>query len=308
MKLLLILAVLVSFSWALFNPINNEIVEEIKNKATTWTPKEVESNPLAKRDSFELLSLLGSRQVQADPSRQLTHVINDDIPKSFSALNQWSDCMLPIMDQQLCGADWAFIAVEILSERMCISTNATQKVMLSINDVLSCDEKDWGCSGGYPDRAWDYMTDDGVLTAECFPFQSADGHRVQCPFQEKCIAGEDIEYKKYHSKPFNLFTGEQTIQKELMTNGPLQTEFQVYSDFLNYGSGVYQHATGGKLGFYSAKIVGWGVAEGETPYWLAATVLGEEWGEKGYFRIKRGSNECNFENSALAGDIDTTRM
>lgn len=178
--------------------------------------------------------------------------------------------------------------------------------MLSVNDILSCDEKDWGCSGGYPDRAWDFMTDHGVLTEECFPFGSKDGHKIQCPFQQKCVGIQDAEYKKYYSTQFNFYTGEQTIQKEIMTHGPVHTEFQVFSDFLNYKSGIYQHTTGPKLGFYSAKIVGWGVEEGIN-YWIAATVFGEDWGEKGYFRILRGKNECNFENSAMAGNFDSQR-
>jgi cathepsin B len=289
----------------LFNPINQEIVEEIKLKATTWTPMEARENPLAKKNSFELLGMLGSKGSEYDQSREapLSQINDDDIPETFSTLEQWPDCILPIQNQELCGADWALVAVEILTERICISSNATQTTMLSVEDVLACDMKDWGCSGGYPDRAWDFMTDSGILTEDCFPFESKDGHKAQCPFTETCVAGEDVEYKKFYTFPYNLFSSETAIQKELMKNGPVQTEFQVYGDFLNYKEGVYQHSTGGKLGFYSAKIIGWGV-EGDTKYWTAASVFGEGWGEKGYFRILRGENHCNFESSTLAGKPD----
>ena len=193
-----------------------------------------------------------------------------------------------------------------MSERYCIASNSTQKIKLSVEDVLLCDDKDWGCSGGYPDRAWDYMTDYGVVTEDCFPFNSRDGHKSQCPYKNTCTSSKDVEYKKYYSTAYNMFSTEEKIQEEILKNGPVQTEFQVYGDFLNYKSGIYQHTTGGKLGFYSAKIVGWGV-ENDVKYWTAASVHGKEWGEKGYFRILRGANECNFETSTIAGNPDPRR-
>jgi cathepsin B len=51
-----------------------------------------------------------------------------------------------------------------------------------------------------------------------------------------------------------------------MTNGPVEAAFSVYSDFLEYKSGVYHHTTGSFLGGHAVKIVGWGVENG-TPYW-----------------------------------------
>eukprot|EP00701_Giardia_intestinalis_P001120 XP_001704944.1 Hypothetical protein GL50803_6369 [Giardia lamblia ATCC 50803] len=31
-------------------------------------------------------------------------------------------------------------------------------------------------------------------------------------------------------------------------------------------------------------------------YWIARNSWGEEWGENGYFKIIRGSNECGIES------------
>lgn len=76
-----------------------------------------------------------------------------------------------------------------------------------------------------------------------------------------------------------------------MTNGPVEASFDVFEDFLAYKSGVYHHVTGKNLGGHSIKILGWGVDQG-TPYWLVANSWNEDWGEKGFFRIKRGNNEC----------------
>ena len=85
-----------------------------------------------------------------------------------------------------------------------------------------------------------------------------------------------------------------------MTNGPVETAFDVFSDFLNYKSGVYQHVTGNLLGSHAVKILGWGVENG-TPYWLAANSWNTDWGDKGFFKILRGRNECHFEYEIVAG-------
>ena len=85
-----------------------------------------------------------------------------------------------------------------------------------------------------------------------------------------------------------------------MTHGPVEAAFTVYEDFLSYKTGVYHHTTGGALGGHAIKIVGWGVENG-TPYWLVANSWNEDWGNKGFFRIKRGSNECGIEGQIVAG-------
>ncbi|VDM75817.1 unnamed protein product [Strongylus vulgaris] len=95
------------------------------------------------------------------------------------------------------------------------------------------------------------------------------------------------------------------IQKEIMTNGPVEAGYTVYEDFYQYTSGVYVHTAGKQLGGHAVKILGWGV-DNNTPYWLVANSWNTDWGENaitrsGYFRIVRGLNECGIEHSIVAG-------
>lgn len=85
-----------------------------------------------------------------------------------------------------------------------------------------------------------------------------------------------------------------------MTNGPFEIAFDVYEDFLTYKSGVYSHVSGKHLGGHAVRLVGWGV-ENDVPYWKVANSWNDDWGDNGYFRIKRGSDECGIESSGVAG-------
>jgi len=98
--------------------------------------------------------------------------------------------------------------------------------------------------------------------------------------------------------------GESAIQQAILAGGPMEVAFDVYADFENYQSGIYHHVTGDKLGGHAVKVVGWGV-DGGNKYWKIANSWNPYWGESGFFRISRGSNECEMEAAATASSPDS---
>ena len=80
------------------------------------------------------------------------------------------------------------------------------------------------------------------------------------------------------------------IQSDMLTYGPVTAAFTVYEDFPTYTSGVYQHTTGSQLGGHAIEIIGWGV-EDCTDYWLVKNSWSDTWGEDGYVRIARGTDD-----------------
>jgi len=106
--------------------------------------------------------------------------------------------------------------------------------------------------------------------------------------------------KRHFKTEYSIPNDVTKIQTEIMTNGPVEASFSVYEDFETYLTGVYVHKTGQYLGGHAVKFIGWGVDNG-TPYWTVANSWNQDWGEKGFFRIIRGVNECGIEASIVAG-------
>lgn len=87
------------------------------------------------------------------------------------------------------------------------------------------------------------------------------------------------------------------IQTELMTNGPLQVGFKVYSDFMDYSSGIYEATSTYIVGGHAVKLIGWNHDANGRLYWVCQNQWGTEWGESGFFNIYAG--QCGLDSMAI---------
>ena len=89
---------------------------------------------------------------------------------------------------------------------------------------------------------------------------------------------------------------------DIFLHGSVTAAFTVYEDFTAYKSGVYKHVAGDALGGHAISIVGYGVDEKSgLPYWKCKNSWNSVWGEQGFFKILRGSDECGIESTVSAG-------
>jgi len=218
---------------------------------------------------------------------------NDTVPAAFDAYTQWPGLMHPIRNQQQCGSCWAVSASEVLGDRFAIATNKASPV-LSPEDMVSCDTGDMGCSGGQLPKAWEYLTSTGIVSESCFPYSAGSGTAPACT--NKCVDSESWSSSKFKAKTGYAINGVLNVQKDLMTNGPVQVAFKVYKSFMGYKTGVYQKHFWELLpeGGHAVKVVGWGTDSG-VDYWRVANSWDTTWGEEGFFRIRRGKNACGIE-------------
>lgn len=101
---------------------------------------------------------------------------------------------------------------------------------------------------------------------------------------------------------------EKNIMYELAKFGPISTAMFIYDDFYDFDPSweVYTHPTRDteRLGGHSVTIVGWGdeiQAGVSTPFWLIRNSWGKNWGDGGYFRMKRWLPGCELEMNILCG-------
>eukprot|EP00928_Gymnodinium_smaydae_P036312 TRINITY_DN253_c0_g1_i2.p1 TRINITY_DN253_c0_g1~~TRINITY_DN253_c0_g1_i2.p1 ORF type:complete len:389 (-),score=72.92 TRINITY_DN253_c0_g1_i2:156-1262(-) len=270
---------------------------------------------------------------------------NAAIPDNFDSETNWPQCAKiigDIRDQSNCGCCWAFAASEAASDRMCIATNASLEFPLSAEDVCFCASDD-GCGGGDINTPWSYIKQTGAVSGgqyqgtgpfgkglcsdfslphchhhgpqgkDPYPAEGAPGcpsaSSPQCP--KTCDAEAAGEHKEFARDKYafngevSSASGEKEIQQMIMEGGPVETAFTVYSDFENYAGGIYHHVKGEMAGGHAVKMVGWGVENG-VKYWKLANSWNPYWAENGYFRIKRGNNECGIED-AVTGSSATAK-
>ena len=287
----------------------HDLVVRINSLNTSWLAVEYpddDSRPAApgKRKPAHIVTL---------PVR----VYNDavDVPSAFDARTRWPNCpsLFEIRDQSNCGSCWAHSTAEAITDRICIATGANFTADISVEDLFTCCTKCGnGCFGGQPDDAWSYYVSDGLVTGGlyngtgCRPYTIASGHHGE-PFVDhtpacvnRCANGANYTRDKHFGKEAYALTTVRDMQRDIMEHGPIVTEYAVYADFLQYKSGIYERQSEEYRVLHDVKILGWGQEKG-LDYWLVANSWNSSWGEDGFFRIRRGVNECQFEEYVVAG-------
>ncbi|XP_003968362.1 dipeptidyl peptidase 1 [Takifugu rubripes] len=208
----------------------------------------------------------------------------------------------PVRNQGSCGSCYCFATMGMLEARLRILTNNSQSPVLSPQQVVSCSEYSQGCDGGFPYLTGKYVQDFGIVDESCFPYMGKDS---PCGISQSCRRGYAAEYK--YVGGFYGGCSEAAMMVELVKNGPMAVALEVYSDFMSYKGGIYHH-TGltdhvnpFELTNHAVLLVGYGRCHmtGQK-YWIVKNSWGSSWGEDGYFRIRRGSDECAIESIAVA--------
>jgi C1A family cysteine protease len=238
-----------------------------------------------------------------------------------------------IRDQGKCGVSWALSTVDVASDRLSLVQNIRWKnEPLSVQNVLSCTDKDAkdNCDGGRVAYAWGFIKDRGVVTEDCYPYESGKtGNITECKLH---LSDSELQNIAQHRKVTNIrcpsnMNGEhfnfgpayrvrdeaRSIKYELHFRGPVQATMRVTPEFFLYQSGVYR--CGGSsydhqnpryanlAAYHSIRLLGWGTStdprtQQEEHYWIAANSWGTGWGENGYFHIRFG--ECEVEETIIA--------
>eukprot|EP00931_Biecheleriopsis_adriatica_P102907 TRINITY_DN77810_c0_g1_i1.p1 TRINITY_DN77810_c0_g1~~TRINITY_DN77810_c0_g1_i1.p1 ORF type:complete len:860 (-),score=125.13 TRINITY_DN77810_c0_g1_i1:74-2653(-) len=238
---------------------------------------------------------------------------------------------LAVRDQGGCGSCWAFAYASAISDRFFLNTEGKTNIHVSIQEMVCGVKKrgdselaNRGCEGGsavdghasmnnalkasgmpstkdgrsvayVPDNA-----DDGIVDEACLSYDAGERFSPpRCPASTIGSTKNCFQYK-VEAGSFGFISDIANIQHELMTNGPVTSAVDVYQDFADYKGGVYVRSSGVYIGAHATKMLGWGHdVESGLNYWRGQNSWGKSWGENGFYRIRRGTNENNVESEGV---------
>jgi cathepsin C len=286
------------------NPDFIRKINEVQNSWQATNYPEYEGKTLLEMQMREGGIASKHSRTSASPVTSEMLKITSGLPESFDWRNiRGQNFVSPVRNQAQCGSCYSFAAAGMMEAKIRIATNNTVRPVLSPQDVVECSPYSQGCNGGFPYLiGGKYAEDFGFAEESCNPYRGVDG---QCRTKANCT--------RYYATKYRYVGGyygacnEEVMKLALVHEGPLAVGFEVYSDFRNYRGGVYVH-TGLEDRFnpfeltnHAVLLVGYGVdSQSGLKYWTVKNSWSDTWGEQGYFRIRRGTDECAIESLAVS--------
>jgi len=229
---------------------------------------------------------------------------NKDAPESWD----WREkgAVTSVKNQGMCGSCWAFSAIGNIEGQYQLKTG--RSVDLSPQQLVDCDidGQDQGCNGGDMDTAFNYISRAGGIISEAdYPYTGSD---------DKCKFDKSKVVTKITGFTFAPSDDEEQIKTFLYNTGPLSIginatplQFYFFGIFSPWAEWICDPADLN----HGVVLVGYGVQTSilgtKTPYWIVKNSWGWYWGERGYFRIVRGSGACGMNKDVLSAIIDTKK-
>jgi len=195
----------------------------------------------------------------------------------------------PVKNQGQCGSCWTFSATGAMEGVHFLAKQ--QLVGLSEEELTQCAKSAGdGCQGGWMDKAIEWVvTNRGIDSETDYPYTSGTGITGLCKEDKR------TKYVASFSKVVEIAHTEVAIADYLAKSGPVSIGVDASSGWQTYAGGIMRDCFGTQID-HGVLAVGYG-SSGATPYWIVKNSWGRSWGESGYIRLEKGTNQCGIKSS-----------
>jgi cathepsin F len=174
-------------------------------------------------------------------------------------------------------------------------------LVLSPQQIVSCDTVDAGCDGGDTISAYQYVEKaGGIELNKDYPYTSGGGNNGKCSVNPSKFAAK-INGSKYATPGCTGSCNgqdEDTLAANLVSVGPISICVNA-EPWQTYVSGILKsgcpHAYNDLD--HCVQLVGYNFS-GATPYWIIRNSWNTDWGVDGYIYVAKGSNLCGVADEA----------
>lgn len=160
---------------------------------------------------------------------------------------------------------------------------------------MDCTEMfgNYGCSGGFVDKAFDYVKQNGGIDTESsYPYEAV---QKECRYNPKNSGTAVVGYRNIRSG------NENDLKAAVATVGPISVLLDAtHQSFRLYGGGVYyEPECSTEIYNHALLVVGYGSDNGED-FWIVKNSWGDDWGNEGYINIARNrESHCGIATRAV---------
>jgi len=219
-----------------------------------------------------------------EPDSSVSHLYSSK--QSPPAAFDWANTTgteTPVYDQGGCGSCWAFSATENHESRYARQHNQAAQSM-SVQQILDCDDpSQYGCGGGWPSQAWEYIQSQGGQDQwSCYPYVGEV--QSSCNWNGGCNAGGIVSWS------WIFPNDEANMLLWLWGNAPISICLDA-SSWNSYTGGIIMSSQCSQNTGHCVLLSGWNM-NGNPSYWNVRNSWGTNWGMNGFIFLQYGANTC----------------
>lgn len=321
-------AIRAAISWMRYGRHETDVYYTV-NPMSDWTREEFHATLVDQSDSLRALEAFQGEDLHQRSKRQVAEGPPEESKSLLKRLKQQlgsarkklpsmgshndevffdhrkSGCLLPVKDQGLCGSCYIFSAIA-LYEWMYCKGNGGHKVAFSEQYVLDCGVRLGmrGCLTGFEDDTSRFVKRFGIELLSDYPYVA---RQETCPYgvddDDDLQAAKRMGYGAFNRPKLRVVELEE-FDKLIEVSPIIKTVF-VSQNYQEYGGGVDSGDGCQSKSQHAMLLIGHGRQDGKE-YWLFRSSHSHDWGERGHYKIAKGSQCLGADNGTglVPGDSD----